>query len=83
MLHRSYTSTPPSLIIAEKAARWVAMFGDPPAPRAIADALGHLLVVCVFADLAYDPPGRLTRGQRRVRCRNKPRVLCPALLAAG
>ena len=26
----------------------------PAAPRAIADALGHLLVVCVFADLAYD-----------------------------
>ena len=51
---------PPSLTIhAEEAARWVAVAIDqahdgPPAPRAIADALGHLLVVCGFADLAYD-----------------------------
>jgi hypothetical protein len=54
----SYTASPPSLISqAEEAARWVAVaidhaHGDPPAaPRAIADALGHLLVVCVFADV--------------------------------
>jgi hypothetical protein len=59
--HVNYTASPPSLIShAEEAARWVAVaiaqaHHDPPsAPRAIADALAHLLVVCVFADVAYD-----------------------------
>ena len=59
--HVSLSTRPPSLIHhAEEAARWVAVaidkaYSDPPAaPRAIADALGHVLVVCVFADLAYD-----------------------------
>jgi hypothetical protein len=54
----SYTASPPSLTShAEEAAQWVAVaidqaHGDPPAaPRAIADALGHLLVVCVFANV--------------------------------
>ena len=61
LAHVSYTTTPPSLINhVEEAARWVAVAidqadADPPsAPRAIADALAQLLVVCVFADLAYD-----------------------------
>jgi hypothetical protein len=56
----SFTARPPSLIDhAEEAARSVAVaidqaHNDPPAaPRGIADALGHLLVACVFADLAY------------------------------
>jgi hypothetical protein len=59
--HVSYTASPPSLIgHAEEAARCVAVaidqaYDDPPAaPRAVADALGHLLVVCVFADLGHD-----------------------------
>ena len=59
LAHVSFTARPPSLINhAEEAARWVAVaidqaHSDPPAaPRAIADALSHLLVVCVFADLA-------------------------------
>jgi hypothetical protein len=59
----SYTVSPPSLIShAEEAARWVAVaidqaHADPPAaPRAIADALSHLLVVCVFADVLADRP---------------------------
>jgi hypothetical protein len=54
----SYTASPPSLIShTEEAARWVAVaidqaHSDPPAaPRAIADALSDLLVVCVFADV--------------------------------
>ena len=62
--HFSFSTRPPSLIHhAEEAPRWVAVaidqaYRDPPtAPRAIADALGHLLVVCVFADLAYDRHG--------------------------
>jgi len=57
----SPTARPPSLIDhAEEAARSVAIaidaaYGDPPAaPRPIADALAHLLVVCVFSDLVYD-----------------------------
>jgi hypothetical protein len=57
----SLTAHPPSLIDhAEEAARSVAVavdaaYSDPPAaPRPIADSLAHLLVVCVFADLAYD-----------------------------
>jgi hypothetical protein len=57
----SLTANPPSLIEhAEEAARCVAVaidhaHSDPPAaPRAITDALGHLLVICVFADTAYD-----------------------------
>jgi hypothetical protein len=61
LAHVSVTARPPSLINhAEEAARWVAVaidqaHSDPPAaPRAIADALGYLLVVCVFVDLAYE-----------------------------
>lgn len=57
--HVAYTARPPSLIEhAEDATRCVAVaindaHVDPPAaPRAIADALSHLLVVCVFADIA-------------------------------
>jgi len=57
----SLTARPPSLIDhAEEAARSVAVaidaaYGDPPAAaRPIGDALAHLLVVCVFADLVYD-----------------------------
>ena len=59
----SVTARPPSLIgHAEEAARWVAVsidhaYADPPAaPRAIADALSHLLVLCVFADDVADRP---------------------------
>ena len=61
--HVSFTALPPSLIShAEEATRCVAVaidqaHADPPAaPRAIADALSHLLVVCVFADVLADRP---------------------------
>jgi len=57
----SLAAHPPSLIEhAEEAARAVAVavdaaYANPPAaPRPIADALAHLLVVSVFADLTYE-----------------------------
>ena len=60
--HVSFTASPPSLIgHAEEATRWVAVaidqaHADPPAaPRAIADALSHLLVVRVFAEVVAEP----------------------------
>ena len=60
--HVSFTASPPSLIRhAEEAARCVAVaidqaHADPPAaPRAIADALSHLLVVRVFAEVVAGP----------------------------
>jgi hypothetical protein len=56
--HLLLRAQPPSLIgHAEEAGRWVAVaidlaHADPSAaPRAISDALGHLLVLCAFADL--------------------------------
>jgi hypothetical protein len=58
--HVLLSARPPSLIgHAEEAGRWLAVaieqaHADPPAaPRAIADALGHLLVLCAFAGVLY------------------------------
>ena len=61
LLDASPTADPPSLVEhAQEAGRWAALaIGSldrdaPTAPEAISDCLYHLLVVCVFADMAPD-----------------------------